>query len=491
MPVDKFDIPFIYPTKSGGFTYFQSSDILDDSHFNGEGDVTDSGSGQWTFETDGPTSVQIFKNSDTANSIGGCNMDFADTLARGYAYKKDDPRDVEITFLIKFVDAGSDNGFAIEGPTGRHSGDGCCQGFAYKIDIQFQENPPKFRFRKEMWHVSNHTDPKTGTFTNSKFNFNLMGHDDFVGFKYIHYVKKDGVSSGTDSVVLELWGNTDPDSNPNDWFLIKRTEDKGGWGNDGDECNGDNDQIGAWSNSNFRLKSNTEGGTFVLKHLSLREIDPAADFDDDPSNPGTQPPIDQPATTQTIVGSFALQYDINVMRTNPCSASGDKSFFEWISDADEQSIGNNIPADGAKRFGELCGTINSSLYQKKPSKFDVKLMKVGSPAATPTVKATIRGPAPDFELIYTSPTEFDPSALTGSLDTKTFDFSTNTHEMQVGDKICVEHDNTDSNNYVKVGVREQSLGGADGTDNSKLTYFDGNWHNSESRDLACIIYEDA
>ena len=123
-PTTNFGIPHIYATKENGFVYQQSDDILDDSHFNGEGDVTNSENGEWTFETDGPTSVQVFKNSDTANSIGGCDMDFTDTAARGYGYKKDDPRDIELTFLIKFVDANSDNGFAIEGPTGRHSGDG-------------------------------------------------------------------------------------------------------------------------------------------------------------------------------------------------------------------------------------------------------------------------------------------------------------------------------------------------------------------------------
>jgi hypothetical protein len=492
MPEDQWGHPHIYPSKSGGFTYEQSNNILDDDHFNGEGDVTEESNGEWTFETDGPTSVQIFKNSDSAQSIGGCDMDFGDTVTRGYGYKSDDPRDIEITLEIKFQEAGSDNGFAIEGPTGRHSGDGCCQGFAYKIDIQFQEDPTKFRFRKEMWHVSNHNDPKTGEFTSPDFDFLLLGHSDWVGFKYIHYVKKDGASSGhntKDSVVLELWGNPDPDSDKQNWKLLKRTEDRGGWGNDGDQCNGDDDQIGAWSNSNFRLKSNTEGGQFRLRRLSLREIDPTKDFDDSPDDPGTNPPSEQPGTTRTVQGIFKLQRDINSIRSNPCSLTGDKSFFNWISDADEHNLADADVSDSIKRLGQRAANINSSLVGKVPSKFDVKLRKVGTPGASPTVNATIR--TSSNVLKYTSPTAVDPSSLTTSLATTTFDFSTNTYALQTGDKICVEYEGTSDSNYVRAGVRDNNdASEADGT-NSTLTYFDGDWHNSASRDLACTIYEDA
>jgi hypothetical protein len=41
MPEDQWGHPHIYPSKSGGFTYEQSNNILDDDHFNGEGDVTE------------------------------------------------------------------------------------------------------------------------------------------------------------------------------------------------------------------------------------------------------------------------------------------------------------------------------------------------------------------------------------------------------------------------------------------------------------------
>ena len=491
MAEDKFGLPHIYPSKSGGFTYQQSNNILDDSHFNGEGDVQEESNGEWTFETDGPTSVQIFRNSDSANSIGGCDMDFADTAARGYGYKANDPRDVEITFEIKFQEAGSDNGFAIEGPTGRHSGDGCCQGFAYKIDIQFQENPTKFRFRKEMWHVSNHNDPKTGVWTNSNFNFLLLGHSKWVGFKYIHYVKKDGANSGhntKDSVVLELWGNPDPDSDKKNWKLLKRTEDKGGWGNDGDHCNGDDDQIGVWSNSNFRLKSNTENGKFRLRRLSLREIDPTKEFDDTPDDTSGDPTGGQ-NTTRTVVGSFTLCRDINSIRSNPCSATGNKAFFNWISDAEEHNLADAAVSDNIKRLAERCTNINSSLYQKVPVAFDVKLRKVGTPGASPTVNATIR--TADNVLKYTSPTAVDPSALTTTLATTQFDFSTNTYALQTGDRICVEYEGTSETNYVRAGIRDNQDPSEADNDDSQLSLFDGSWINSSSRDLACTIYENS
>jgi len=74
------------------------------------------------------------------------------------------------------------------------------------------------------------------------------------------------------------------------------------------------------------------------------------------------------------------------------------------------------------------------------------------------------------------------------LATRTFDFSTNTYTMQTGDRICVEYDGTDDDNYVQAGVRASEPGEGDGS-NSVLSYFNGSWFDSVSRDLACTIYE--
>ena len=334
MPNDPFGLPFIYPTKktagvtgSGtGFVYFQSSDITDDSHFSGEGHVTNSSGGEFTMSTSGPDAIQLTKNSFSANDIDGCNNSFQDNVDRGYAYKADDPRDIELTIVVKFVDSGSDNGFAIEGPTGAHSSSGCCSGNCYKFDIQYRPNPTKFRFRKEMWHVDNSTDPVTGEFTDSRFNFSLLGRSKWTGFKYIRYNKAGGAKTGhntPDSVVLEIWANTDVDANKANWFLLKRTEDRGDWGDSGDQCDGDKDQIGVWSNIRFRLKSNDESGEFRFKNVSLREIDPNLTFGDtdptDTSGGGSDIPSGDPTE---VLGSLSLKYDVNDYRTSACAGAG-------------------------------------------------------------------------------------------------------------------------------------------------------------------------
>lgn len=486
MPLGPDGLPLFYPTKSGGFTYFQSDDILDDSNFNGEGDVTDSSGGEWTFETDGPTSVQIFKNSDTANSIGGCDMDFAETAERGYGYRADDPRDIELKFLVKFVSADSDEGFAIEGPTGRHSGDGCCQGFAYKLDINFQTSPVEWRFRKEMFHVSNSNDPTHDVWTTSLAPDAFIGGD-YVGIGYVHYIKPGGANSGhntDDSVVLEAWFNPDPENNPTNWTMIKRTEDKGGWGNDGDACGGDDDQIGVWSNSNFRLKSNVDGGEFQFKHLSLREIDPFGTFEDDPEEPE---PGEETEPTQ-VQGVFSFKWDINHLRVSPCAGAGGggaggSAIFYNISATSETELSNTTTFQNRTRGGEQCQNSSSPIYNKLIKQLDVPLKKVGTPGATPVINAKIWSSG--GSVIYTSPTTIAPNALTTSFTTQSFDFSTNTHLITTGDVVGVEYITTSSTNYVIFGYSGNTV--------ANTIYVNreaGAWEpKPTTRDFACTMWQ--
>jgi len=460
---DKWGQKEIYPTKSGGFEYFQSDDITKDSHFSDEGHVKDSSGGQWTMSTSGPDAVQFAKNDCCEETVtDGCNMDFDKVAARGYGYHSDDPRDVEVTFLIKFVSSGSDNGFAIEGPTGSHSSSGCCSGFCYKLDIQYRPDKPIFRYRKEMYHVSNHTDPKTGEFTDpsNKLNYQLLGHGSFTGFKYIRYNKAGGAASGhntNDSVVLELWANIHPDTDGTDWFLVKRTEDKGGWGDDGDHCNGDKDQIGSFSMPKFRLKSNDEDGEFDFKHLSMREINPLGSFTD---NPDTSGGTDNPNTDPTqVTGQLALRYDINVYRTNPCAPGGSVIFYSsplddqqesWVFHAD---TGEGIIRD---RIGIWAKNSSSTLCNQPPlQQVDFYLFKVGSPTGTLTVRIrninnTIKATMGtlDVSTLSTSPTPGVTSFINLS----------NTYVMVAGDYILAEFSDGDASNHVRM-CKRQSLSG--------------------------------
>lgn len=171
-----------------------------------------------------------------------------------------------------------DHGFSISGPTGHHSsgsGGPCCQGFNYMFNIDSQSTPVVFRFRKEMWHVK-YDDSPEGPFKHPKIIFKLDGHG-FFGIGYCRYNKKN--EGAEDSVILEGWFCPEPDKDIKNWILIKRIEDKkgNGWGNTGDQCNGDKDQVGTWSNAQNRLKTNATQGSIDFKAITFREIDPTLD----------------------------------------------------------------------------------------------------------------------------------------------------------------------------------------------------------------------
>jgi NHL repeat-containing protein len=293
MPQDRWGHPFFYPSKQGGFFYEMSDNPKNDEFVEWPPEMNFDGGGVVSMDPTGrSTDFGIGKNISGFNdSIGGCSMDFAQTAERGYAYKPDDPRDVEIKILVRADDIG-DDGIAISACTGHHqtggNGGKCCQGFAYMIDTNMNENPSSFRFRKEMWHISYHTSP-VGTFTDPLCNFKINNLGRYIGLGFCRYNDPNDIDG---TVVVEAWFNPDPDSNKNNWKMIKRFKDThgAGWGNDGDDCGGDSDQVGTWSNAQNRVKTNAGSGTYRFKQVSLREIDPSGSFDQDPNTPPPVPP---------------------------------------------------------------------------------------------------------------------------------------------------------------------------------------------------------
>lgn len=310
MPTDKFGQPYFYPNKSGGYNFEQSNNPKNDnaiegldSSFSVSGDVI-------TMKPSGPTSFSVGKNARTfTDSIGGCNMDFKATAARGYAYKKDDVRDLEFKCLLQVngLQSGHD-GFSMSACTGRHTSSNCCQGFAYMGSLDgTNSNPTLFRFRKETVHVE-YTDSPEGSWSHPKMNFKVDGHG-WIGFGFCRY---NDPASPDDTVILEIWANPNPDADITNWIMLKRHKDKpgDGWTGSPNKCNGNKDQIGTWSGAYNRLKSNSSGGTIKFKNITFREIDPAGSFDPTPPPltcppgqhlsggvcvPDTNPPINCPA----------------------------------------------------------------------------------------------------------------------------------------------------------------------------------------------------
>ncbi len=496
MASDKWGIPFWYPTKktagvSGtgkGFFWQQNNDIFEDND-------------------DGM--VRLGKEQDDCKVINKSTGEW------------------EFPYLT------DGEGLSLSGPTGHHTGGVShgCQGFAYMVDADFQSTNPTFRFRKEMYHVNYDTDPKTGTWSSSFATGPV--EDVWKGYGWVCYVKPDGVSPGVDSRVCECWWNNNPVSDlAGGWKMIKRTEDKGGWGDGGDTCDGDKDQIGTWSNIQFRFKSSSsdfslhplepefEDGAVIhsigkenmsfedcvsrgygyrkdmpndiemkclikwdaggrgkchFKNISLREIDPFAAPDDTPEEPE---PGEEPTSTKTIQGKFKFQWDLNTQRTSACQGSGGASFYA-VGVVDEKSIGRiTIPTTiVAQQQINSTGVMNG----KTIGQVDVPLKKVGSP--TGTVFCSIWNGAGTE--IYTSPTTFDPSTFTTSFVTKTFDFSTNTHKCVTGDRVGISYNEGDDDNYIMVGYNAGTASGDD------YAYYrtDTGWGITHDRNFACEIWE--
>lgn len=495
MPIDKWGIPFFYPSSTRNpFFYQQSDNPKNDKYLGGKDDLNFGSGEEFSMHINGPTSFYVQRDPSFSDSIGGCNMSFADSEERGYTNNSNDLRDVEYKCLIKITGGDGDNTASISGPTGHHTSSNCCQGFSYMFNFSYTDSTPEFRFRKEMWHVSYHDHP-SGNFTAPNIiNFKISGHG-YIGIGYCRYNKKNGRGTGKDSVILEGWINPNPTADIANWKLVKRIEDKGGWGNDGDDCDGAKDQVGTWGGEHFRIKSNDSDADFTIKHLSLREIDPTLAFDDDPQTP--PPPSGGggggPVTTSVIVGSFRFSQDINTIRSSACAGAGVGSggggetgsgmFYEVTDTSHSTELSNSSTFQNRTRGGEQCTNSSSPMRGNILNQFDVWLRKVGTPGASPTVRAKIWNSAGSVR--YTSPTSLDPSTLTTSFTKKIFDFSANTTSINTGDVVGVEWTGTSDTDYVEFAYGDKTI-----TNCTYVNYEGGAWEpKATTRDLSGAMWE--
>jgi hypothetical protein len=265
---DKFGIPYFHKSKPGGFNYEMSDDPENDEPLSFD-NITFK-NGVLVMKPNGPTSFSVGKNTRKfKDSIGGCGMNFKETAARGYAGFPDDVRDLEFKTLVNIKGIG-DHGFSISARTGHHDSKHkpCCQGFAYMFNMDVSSGVAEFRFRKEIYHVEYYNSPE-GWFKHPKIDFQIDGHG-WVGFGFSIY------NITSDSVAMEGWFNTHPEEDISDWFMVKKIVDHPGnkWGKNGNKCGGAPDQVGTWSGSHNRLKTNATSGEIDFKNISFREITP-------------------------------------------------------------------------------------------------------------------------------------------------------------------------------------------------------------------------
>jgi hypothetical protein len=255
---DEFGIKKIYSTKSEGEQwYMDMNNPTADKRFNPQNTISKNSDGSWKMKSSKVRMGVYTSSGYSSDKIP--TLDHSKIASKGYMLAANDWKNVEMTMYAKVNSAGSDDNFAPYTRGGRHTGGGApegCEGSAYKGDLFFSG---RVRFAKEQWHVSYvFTDYKSGTSS-------IKGK--WVGFKFMMY---NFVDNGKTVVKMELW----LDKN-NDGTFVKVDEnvDRGGWGNEGRECNGAPDQIITWGGpiATFRWDTATD---VDFKNLSVREIKP-------------------------------------------------------------------------------------------------------------------------------------------------------------------------------------------------------------------------
>ncbi len=262
---------FVYPTKTGGFTWYLSPDGFDSHFVRGHGSAykklvknPDS-----SFNVDDISDVRFNLNVDTSyeDPIGGCRMNYADSLKRGFTYKNNiDLDNVELTgfFNVK-TECSNTKGIYIRGPMNHHPSDtSCCQNYCY--DSQTNPSVPSVKFTKQ--HPPGKYPDPSGE---KKINYptSLVGKGWF-GIKYVHIIlSKDPFNP---RVLLQEYINFNGDRKT--WIKVHERIDHKyyKWGNSEAVCGGVPYQVGAWRSPRMVIK--WYGCDIDFKWFSCRQIIP-------------------------------------------------------------------------------------------------------------------------------------------------------------------------------------------------------------------------
>jgi hypothetical protein len=180
--------------------------------------------------------------------------DFTDLSKKGYWYKPSDWKNVEITgeYLYK---KGKGPGITHYARSEDHSTiNNGCGGSSYKLKIHFDgtSSISKEQSHPKPWRISIIKSPFVGKLDKDWFRF-----------KGIMYNLPDG------TVKLQNW--LDPFLN-NTWIKIAEYHDIGGWGKDGNKCQGKDDHIITWGSPTATFR--WDDALVYFKNLSVREIQP-------------------------------------------------------------------------------------------------------------------------------------------------------------------------------------------------------------------------
>ena len=286
---DKFGIKEIYPSKTGGEEWFMDmQDPNNDPRTLKAPHMSQNGDGSWkvSFDNDNNNNNSEQKipiqDSETCcqNEVrygiltsSGYDenkivIDQKELEKRGYMQSPNDWKNIEMTGYVKLL-ATTGSSFAInkggwtwEARGARHTGDrypDVCYGTSYNAHILW--NSGDVRWEKEQGHA----DIVSTDYYPSSTSLNI---GKFIGFKAVMYNIQ--LQEGKTVVRLEIW--IDPNSD-NNWQKVYQFTDSGGWGDAGEQCGGDPDQIITWGGplAIFRWDEATD---VDIKDFSVREIQP-------------------------------------------------------------------------------------------------------------------------------------------------------------------------------------------------------------------------
>ena len=153
-------VSFLYPTKPGGFVWYLNADNPFDSHLETGGGSTyeklvKNKDGSWKPNSDGKVKFNILVTPGQKDAIGGCKMNFADCIQRGFT-RQPPITNVELTGFFKMSKAVTRDGIYMRGPWNHHPlpiGRVCCQEAGYDVQITPDGT---FKFTKDLHGAITH-----------------------------------------------------------------------------------------------------------------------------------------------------------------------------------------------------------------------------------------------------------------------------------------------------------------------------------------------
>lgn len=406
---------------------------------------------------------------------------------RGYMMDPKDWRDVEMSCYIYHKGGAGDDEYVWYSRGGTHTGDGNCEGCAYKADLSFSG---RVRVAKEQWHVSyvfqDWKDIGIGSIKNK-----------WVGFKFIVYNLGKGVK-------LEIW--IDNSNADNKWNKVYEYLDEGGWGSAGAKCGGSKDQILTWGGPNATLRVDNSDG-FNFKFVQISEIDPKGTFTTPPEGtggggtgggggsggafPGPPPPT---PISDIVTAKYTDLYNINVDTGDSCTVGGpiEDRALETVENFPINPTENYVSMPLLRtRVGWFCGLDISALQGKRPRQVAVTIKRQGTP--TGLIKCRIRKDVsktlldPGDTSVIAELGTFDSALLTNFDSTVTFTNLSNQVAIPHDGKLLVEFEGGDASNYIMVKIADQDPYDGPATNLTRYSA-DTNYENQKQFDMAGTIW---